>query len=66
MAKEYKRLESIYLVSDDKREKEKSAKLAQNIVIPAIEEMLTVLKENYGKETTDSLEKIITEVLDGI
>ena len=66
MAKEYKRLESIYLVSVDKREKEKSARLAQNIVIPAIEEMLTVLKENYGKETTDSLEKIITEVLDGI
>ncbi len=65
MAKEYKRLETIFSLSGDQREKEKSANLAKTIVIPAMEEMLTVMKENYGKKVTDSLEEIISEVLNG-
>ena len=65
MTTEFLRLKSLSETTDSALEKEKNITLAQRTIIPAMEEILSVMKENYGDEAADSLQRVIKEVLNG-
>ena len=63
MARECKRLMALYNSTERDIEKARYSALAQNVVIPTMEEMLAVMEEHYGREAVESLERIILEAL---
>lgn len=63
MARECKRLNKLYNTTKNPVEKKRSSAVAQGVVIPAIEEMLSVMEETYGQEAVESLERIISEAM---
>ena len=61
MAREVNRLKKKFQDSDLAVEKLRCKNLAEEIVVPCIEEMLTVMYEKYGAESVKALELIIAQ-----
>jgi len=61
MISEYNRLRSLYFSTENTLEKAKYKKLIQEIVLPKMDEMLSVIKELYGDEVFNDYEKLIKE-----
>lgn len=61
MISEYNRLLALYNETSDGRLKEKYKALIKETVLPAIDELLQCIKEQYGDDALQSLEKIIKE-----
>ena len=59
MSGELQRLLKEYKESNNQLEKNKNKYLAQKKVMPAIQEMLTCLKNQYGQDAVDGLEKML-------
>lgn len=59
MAREAYRLQNLYKTTDNIVEKTRYKALVKNIVIPSMEEMLTVMNDVYGPESVKVLEEII-------
>ena len=61
MTREFFRLKDRFSNCDVAVEKERSKELAEDIVLPCIEEMLSVMQEMYGLETVKALELIVAQ-----
>lgn len=65
MISEYNRLLSLYQSATDEKIRNKYRALIKETVLPAMDEMLQCVKEQYGEEALHSLEKIIKENSNG-
>lgn len=61
MVKEWKRLSNAYKNSQNDTERARYKTLAQQIVLPSIEEMLHEVETHYGKEALANIEKVVKE-----
>lgn len=61
MVSEYNRLMHLYHTADDVLEKEKNKYMLQEMVLPAMDEMITCIAEEYGESAVKTLEKIVKE-----
>lgn len=61
MISEYNRLLALYNETSDDRLKEKYKALIKETVLPAVDELLQCIKEQYGDDALQSLEKIVKE-----
>lgn len=64
MVSEYNRLMRLYKTAPDVMEKRKNRHMLQEIVLPAMDEMITCMAEEYGEEAVEILEKIVKENID--
>ena len=62
MIRETVRLQNIYKTSDTELERDRSKSIATNVVLPCMNEMLSVVEKEYGKDTVAALEMFIEEV----
>lgn len=58
---EIKRIKGMYLDSENNAEKEKYKYLFMEILVPRLDEMLLVIKENYGTEMFHDYESLVKE-----
>ena len=65
MISEYNRLLTLYTDSQDDKLKLKYKTLIKETVLPAIDELLQCIQEQYGEDALQSLEKIIKENSNG-
>jgi hypothetical protein len=65
MVSEYNRLMDLYKNSESLNEKEKNEYMLKSIVLPAMDEMITCVSENYGEHALSVLEKILEENING-
>jgi hypothetical protein len=65
MVSEYNRLMDLYKNSESLNEKEKNEYMLKRIVLPAMDEMITCVAENYGEHALSVLEKILEENING-
>ena len=61
MASEFNRLNGLYKSAESLNEKEKCESMIVNIVMPAMNEMLTCAGETYGSDAAQMLGDIIKE-----
>lgn len=61
MISEYNRLLALYKETYDERLKEKYKALIKETVLPAVDEILQCIQEQYGDDVLKSLEKIVKE-----
>lgn len=61
MISEYNRLLALFNDTTNERLKEKYKTLIKEIVLPAVDELLQCVQEQYGEEALKSLEKIVME-----
>ncbi len=61
LIEEYNRMKGLYSSTDDALEKAKYKKLLLEVIAPKMDEMLYVIKENYGDETFNDYENMIKE-----
>lgn len=61
MVTEYKRLISIYNKSSSNLEKLRCKSMAQNVILPAINEMLSEIETQYGSKALKILEQVISK-----
>ena len=64
MIRETIRLQDIYKTNDNELERNKSKSIANNVILPCINEMLAVIEMEYGEDTVAALELFIKEVID--
>ncbi|MBG0764967.1 MAG: hypothetical protein H0S78_08785 [Tissierellales bacterium] len=58
---EYNRLLALYNKTSDERLKNKYKTLIKETVLPTIDELFQCVKEQYGDDALESLEKIVKE-----
>lgn len=63
MGAEYTRLVTICRTTEDILEQKKCKDILQNIVLPKIDEMLTMAGDIYGQRTLETFEAVLKEVL---
>ena len=61
MVKEYKRLIDMYSKSQSELEKSRYKSMAQNVILPAINEMLSETEAQYGPEALKVLEQVVSK-----
>ena len=61
MVKEYKRLNGVYNQSHSELEKARCKSMAQTVILPAINEMLSEIEEQYGSEALKVLEQVVSK-----
>lgn len=61
MVKEYKRLIEVYSKSHSELEKSRCKSMAQSVILPAINEMLSETEAQYGPEALKVLEQIVSK-----
>lgn len=62
MISEVNRLKALYKGTEDERQKKKYISIIKKVVLPAVDEMLHCVEENYGTKVRSDLERIIIEV----
>lgn len=61
MVKEYKRLIDVYSKSHSELEKSRCKSMAQSVILPAINEMLSETEAQYGPEALKVLEQVVSK-----
>ena len=61
MVREAKRLQELYKVASDDRERQRCKAMATDMILPCMSEMLHAMDEAYGPEARKTLERIIEE-----
>ncbi|MCR5746107.1 MAG: hypothetical protein K6G03_00180 [Lachnospiraceae bacterium] len=61
LIEEYNRIKGLYLNTEAKLEKTKYKYLLTSVVIPKLDEMLSVIRESYGEEVFKDYESLIKE-----
>lgn len=61
MIKEYNRMRALYHTVDNEAEKAKYEKIIKTVLLPKLSEMLSSIKQLYGKEAHDDYEQMLKE-----